>query len=706
MNKADPRLANRLGGALSPYLVAHSNDPVNWQPWDQDALRLARELDRPILLSVGYQACHWCHVMTNESFRDVATAELLNQAFVCIKVDREERPDIDRTYQAAQQLLTQRGGGWPLTMFLAPQDAQPFFGGTYFPPDERYGMPGFRSLLRTAADFYRDNKERAIRQGDALVQTLTESQPSADANNAWQTAELFALAKQTAEQRFDPAYGGFKGAPKFPNTPFWQSVLSMWRFTAEGNQADVELLYQTARTAEGLCRGGTFDHLEGGFFRYSVDAAWQIPHFEKMLGENALLLRWLAALFGVSGDPLYQRTIAAMIEWLDKTMSVDSGGFASSTSADLDHVEGAYYIVQHDELAGLDALGQSESLRRWYGLDGDADAQLGGWHIRETGDLSPKEQPTLSATRSFKEKLIAQRNVRAPAGPPRDNKVLTGANALMVSALIQCARLGVNTDAMPIAVKTLSHLRRCHVSVDGVVCYRLGDQRGPPGFLDDYAAVLLALLSALEVGYDDDLLDDAISIADTMIERFFDPQAAKFNFTEHRHATPPGATAPLADDALPSGNALAVRALSRLGYLLGEPKYLQTASRVVESTTAHIQQAPGQHTSLLAAAIEHRIGTEVVVIRGPQAEAEAWSAALGKMFADYRLILTVPDNVSPRHRAIAAKANADGISAIVCRGTTCDRPVSDFEALCESLRQTGQQFADAVSTAVNDLPAG
>lgn len=698
MTETAPPSRNRLANALSPYLAEHAEDPVNWYPWGPEALADARALNRPILLSIGYTACHWCHVMAEESFRDPATAEILNAEFVCIKVDREERPDIDRIYQSAQQLLTQRGGGWPLTMFLAPQEAQPFFGGTYFPPDERYGVPGFKALLKTAADFYRDNADRAVRQGDALRETLAELSLPEPAARLAAPGELTKLAQDALKTRFDSDTGGFSGAPKFPNTPLWLGAMALWRFTADGDKPDVNTLFQAAKTAEHLCNGGVFDHLAGGFFRYAVDADWELPHFEKMLGENALLIEWLAQLFGASGESLYSDTIDACVDWLKSTMRADSGGFFSSTSADLCGIEGGFYLLTKDDLADIAALPGGQQFIRWYSLDAPLAEAADGRHLRKAANAVPAEKPRRKDLKKIQSVLFESRRRRAPAGAPHDNKILTSANALAVCALNAWARLGDSETAEAMAQATMKHLRDRHGAPDAIKSYTLGTRNGPPGFLDDYAALLLAALSTLETRYNDDLLDYAIELAETLVSRFFDPACGLFNLTEACHETPLGPSRPISDDAMPAGNSLAVRGLTRLGFLIGKHSYLDVSAKVIETTASAFEQAPHQHMSLLTAALEHRLGTEVVVIRGAPEEARSWAAALSRMPAPHRLIVTLPNDSPVRHDAFAAKFSTEkAVSAMLCRGMACERPVLSFDALSQALKDSGLHYASELA---------
>ena len=342
---------NRLAAETSPYLLQHALNPVDWYPWGEEALVLAREVDKPILLSVGYSACHWCHVMAHESFEDEATAALMNEHFVNIKVDREERPDIDRIYQTAHQLLTHRPGGWPLTMFIDPRDQRPFFGGTYFPPESRHGLPSFRELLVRAADFFRDHRDDVRAQGRQLAEVFTRLDPSPG------DGELVATpldgARSNIARNFDREFGGIGNAPKFPHPTTLDRLLRHWRSAAHGSEPDVDALFMVSLTLTRMAEGGIYDQLGGGFCRYSVDRYWEIPHFEKMLYDNGPLLALYAQAALATGESEFARIAHETADWMVGDMLAPGGGFYSSRDADSEGHEGLYYVWTPDEARGL-----------------------------------------------------------------------------------------------------------------------------------------------------------------------------------------------------------------------------------------------------------------------------------------------------------------------------------------------------------------
>ena len=371
---------NRLADETSPYLLQHAGNPVDWHPWGPEALEQARAEDKPILLSIGYSACHWCHVMAHESFEDEATAAVMNASFVNIKVDREERPDLDRIYQTAHQMLTQRGGGWPLTMFLSPRDHRPFFGGTYFPVEPKYGMPAFRDVLQRVAAYYAQHGAEIASQGDALVQVFGELlPPPAEAGLELSRVPL-GQARESLQRDFDGRFGGFGDAPKFPHPMNLEFLLRTWRATADGDHPDLQALYMATLTLTRMAEGGLYDQLGGGFCRYSVDPYWMIPHFEKMLYDNGQLLAVTAQAAVATGDPLFRRVTEETADWMLRDMAHPAGGYYSTLDADSEGHEGRFYVWTPDQVRELVTPGEYAVLSKRFGLDREANFE-GLWHL-------------------------------------------------------------------------------------------------------------------------------------------------------------------------------------------------------------------------------------------------------------------------------------------------------------------------------------
>ena len=421
-------MRNRLAKETSPYLLQHADKPVDWHPWGDEAFELARETGKPVLLSIGYSACHWCHVMAHESFEDDATARMMNELFVNVKVDREERPDIDKIYQVAQQLLTQRTGGWPLTMFLDGEDRHPFFGGTYFPNEPRHGMPAFTSLLEKVAEHYDKNRDDIRRQGERILDVFAQIEPPpADAGVELNDSPLHAVRESLA-QNFDREYGGFGDAPKFPHPTTIDRLLRHWRSTASDAEPDVEAMYMAALTLARMAEGGLFDHVGGGFYRYSVDRYWQIPHFEKMLYDNGPLLAIYAQAAIATGDKLFASAANATADWMLADMRAANGGFYATRDADSEGHEGLYYLWDPDEAREL--LGDDYAVfARRFGLDQPANFE-GRWHLTVREQVTDDEAVATDRARAV---LLERRAGRVPPG--RDEKQLTSWNALAIRGL-------------------------------------------------------------------------------------------------------------------------------------------------------------------------------------------------------------------------------------------------------------------------------
>src|SRR5688572_31439665 len=425
---ARPR--NRPADQTSPYLLQHAANPVDWRPWGAKAIALGRELDRPILLSIGYSACHWCHVMAHETFEDESTAEVMNRLFVNVKLDREERPDLDKVYQLAHQLPTQRGGGWPLTMFLAPDDLTPFFGGTYFPKQPRYGMPAFTDLLERVAAFYRDEREGVRTQNAALRGVFADLEPPAAETGAAITREPVPAARRRLAASFDPRHGGFGPAPKFPHAASVELLL---------READLEARSMALTTLRRMAEGGIFDQVGGGFCRYSVDPSWMIPHFEKMLYDNGQLLAVAAQAALATADPLFLRVAGETADWLRRDMEGPGGGFFATLDADSEGHEGRFYAWDREELRGLLPPEEYAAFAARFGLDRSPNFE-GKWHLHcfksmteVAEELGAEEAAAAGLINQARTRLLPVRNRRV--WPARDEKILTSWNGLAIAGL-------------------------------------------------------------------------------------------------------------------------------------------------------------------------------------------------------------------------------------------------------------------------------
>lgn len=680
------RPLNRLGEETSPYLLQHAANPVDWYPWGEAAFERARTENKPILLSIGYSACHWCHVMAHESFEDPASAAVMNELFVNIKVDREERPDLDRIYQIAQQMLTQRGGGWPLTMFLSPTDRRPFFGGTYFPKEPRHGLPAFTDLLQRVAQFYRERGDDIVQQSAAMQQAFDQlHSPPASGDTALTRAPLQAAREQLAGA-FDAEFGGFGGAPKFPHPTNIDFLLRQWRATAGSEEPDLHSLYMATLTLKRMADGGVYDQLGGGFARYSVDAYWMIPHFEKMLSDNGQMLRIYAQAALATGEPLFSRIASETAGWMTRDMQSPEGGYLAALDADSEGHEGKFYVWQPEEVSRLLATDDYAVFSRRFGLDRSPNFEGEAWHLHvfrseeEIGrelQIEPAEvEKRLARARDA---LLTERNRRV--WPGRDDKVLTSWNGLAISGLAVAARALRRPDLADAACRAVDFIRQqCWRDDRLLAAYKDGRARFP-AYLDDYAFVLDGLLELLQTRWRSSDLRFATGLADALLTHFEDRESGGFFFTADDHEQLMHRSRSFSDEAVPAGNAIAAQALTRLGLLLGETRYLDAAAKTLRAAWPVLQHYPHAHSALLVALEEHLEPPEIVIVRGDATETAEWRDELAKVYAPRRLVFAIPADASGLPAAISDKKPLAETAAYVCRGMTCSAPVRSLSSL-------------------------
>jgi hypothetical protein len=672
-------LPNRLATETSPYLRQHADNPVDWHPWGAEALRLAREADKPILLSIGYSACHWCHVMAHESFEDPEVAAEMNRHYVNIKVDREERPDLDQIYQTAHAMLTQRSGGWPLTLFLMP-DGTPFFGGTYFPKRARYGMAGFLDLLPRVAEAYRDKREEIARQNAALLDALTRTLPAPAGAQDLKRAPLDAAVREFA-QAFDDVHGGIGQAPKFPH-PF-ELAFCLRRHGLDGGELGLSI---ARLTLVKMAEGGIYDQLGGGFCRYSVDAYWSIPHFEKMLYDNAALIALYSDAWLVTRQPLFETTVRGIAGWVMREMQSPEGGYYSSLDADSEHEEGKYYVWTPDEVKGLLTAEEYAVVEPHYGLDGAPNFEDRHWHLRVMKPLEVVARrldvpvaecaARLEAARA---KLFAARERRVRPG--RDDKILTSWNALMVRGLARAARAFGEDAWLASARRAVDFIRarmwhggRLHATYkDGVAHLN--------AYLDDHAFLLDALLELMQCEFRNEDLEFARELAELLLAQFEDRAAGGFFFVSHDHEKLIHRAKPGHDNATPSGNGIAAHALQRLGHLTGEPRYLEAAERALKLFYPQLERQPIGFVSLATALDEYLAPPQIIVLRGVANALAVWRRALAARYRPGTLAVAIPAGVPGLPVALDKAAPARGVNAWVCRGVTCLPAIGELDEL-------------------------
>ena len=675
-------MSNRLSGESSPYLAQHADNPVDWYPWGDEAFEEARTSGKPVLLSIGYSACHWCHVMAHESFEDEAIADVMNRLFVNVKVDREERPDVDKIYQTAHQLLTQRGGGWPLTMFLDGENQRPFFGGTYFPNEARHGMPAFPDLLEKVSAYFEAERDEIRGQGTQLLSVFEKLEPAGGDRNLVFDAAPLKKARDTFAQSFDRDFGGFGSAPKFPHATTIDRMLRHWRASANDIEPDLEALLMATLTLTRMADGGIFDHVGGGFCRYSVDRFWQIPHFEKMLYDNGPLLAMYADAALATGDTAFSDTAHETANWMLADMQAENGGFFSSRDADSEGEEGLYYLwtpAQVEKLLGDDfAIFASR-----FGLDKEANFE-GQWHLSVREAIA--DDAARVAIERSKKILLEERGTRI--APGRDEKQLTAWNALAIRGLAIAGR-ALERPELNVAAKRAVDFIQENLVVDGrlLASYKDGKARFP-AYLDDHAFLLDALLELLQSDWDAEYLKFAVQLADLMIEHFEDKGRGAFFFTANDHETLIHRPKSLADEAVPSGNGVAAIALQRLGFLLGETRYLDAAERTLRGAWQAIEEYPHGHASLLTALEEFLNHPEIIVIRGEAGEIARWRDSAARVYAPRRMVFAIDANETDLPGALEDRKSIEGETlAYRCAGTHCDLPVTSFEALAAELSE-------------------
>jgi uncharacterized protein YyaL (SSP411 family) len=676
-------MPNHLISETSPYLQQHADNPVDWYPWNAESLRLAREQDKPILLSIGYSACHWCHVMAHESFEDADIAALMNAHFINIKVDREERPDLDQIYQTAHYMLTQRGGGWPLTMFLAP-DGTPFFGGTYFPKWNSHNLPAFPDVLQRTARAYKEHRNELAAQNQELLAALARSsrqfgQP-ADALN---DGPLTAASAQLAET-FDHEHGGFGDAPKFPHPVELDFLLRHGRLAD-----DAHVTHMVLHTLEQMAHGGIYDQLGGGFCRYSVDGYWNIPHFEKMLYDNGLLLALYCDAWQRSGNPLFAHVVEETAGWVQREMTTSNGGFCSSLDADSEHEEGKFYVWQRDEVLDLLTPEEFAVVAPHYGLDLAPNFEQLAWHLHVSVPLSrvavshhlnPDSTGELLA--SARDKLFAAREQRVHPG--RDDKVLSSWNGLMITGMARAARVMRRRDWLHAAQRAMDFLRAT-MWRDGrlLAAYRDGKAH-LNAYLDDYACLLQAALELMQAEFRAVDLEFAVLLADGLLSRFEDKDDGGFFFTSHDHEALIQRPRSGQDSAIPSGNGVAAWALQRLAVITGTQEYAAAAERCLKAFFPAMQQGAGYHSSLCTALGEYLQPVSLLVLRGKPAEVAAWQTELRWRYLPNLITIAPPEDAGALPEPLARPVSAQP-TAWLCTGTQCLPPITRIGDLLSAL---------------------
>lgn len=677
-----PKYRNRLLKETSPYLKQHGHNPVDWYPWGDEALNKAKREDKPIFLSIGYSACHWCHVMERESFENEAIAKILNDHFVSIKVDREERPDLDQIYMSAVQVLTQRGG-WPMSVFLTP-GLKPFYGGTYFPPDDRMGMPGFAKTLMGVANAWKTKKAEILESASQLVGALQEMNATGQTRIP-ASVDLLAYAVKRTGENFDSACGGIGNAPKFFHTMDFRVCLRHWKKTK-----DPLALQMVTATLHHWWQGGIYDQLAGGFHRYSTDRVWLVPHFEKMLYDNALVTQLYLEAYQATKNPHFAKTAHETLDFILSDMTSKAGGYFSTLDADSEGVEGKFYVWSYEEVKTLLPPDVFETFAKIYNLEPHGNWEesnilhrILSWE-KLARDLKT-DTASLEETVAFcKRKLLAARKERVP--PFLDEKILTSWNGLMIETMAHAAQVLGDSQYLESAEKAARFLLEnlfykdtlFHTFKDGLAQH--------PGFLDDYAALLNALVALYETTFNKEWLEHAEKFADKMLELFWEEKEKTFFYASKNDSSLILRPKEFQDGATPSATGLAVTALVKLGRMLSKDKYLKLATDALSEYGKMLQSYPGTGSQLLIALDLLAGDPQDIVIRfGTDEELNQEAVELlHRSFIPNRTLLKFDATWKNPHFQGREK-QSQAPTVYFCKGFTCEAPIHSIEKLREVL---------------------
>ncbi|TFH10081.1 MAG: thioredoxin domain-containing protein [Nitrosomonadales bacterium] len=685
-------MPNHLINETSPYLLQHAYNPVDWYPWCDEALALARTENKAILLSIGYSACHWCHVMAHESFEDVEVAAVMNQFFVNIKVDREERPDLDQIYQTAHHMLTQRNGGWPLTLFLTP-DQKPFFGGTYFPKISRHGLPSFLDLLPRVAEAYYARGVEIKQQSVSMLESFANMLPLRNSSVPVFSDQPLHQALIELKERFDSEYGGFGNAPKFPHSAELEFCLRRYIVTN-----DKQALQIASHTLEKMAKGGIYDQLGGGFCRYSTDQHWRIPHFEKMLYDNGPLLRIYAEAWLITGNPLFKRITEETAKWVLREMQSSEdpgGGYYSTLDADSEDEEGKIYVWDRDQIINILSPEEYAVVAHYYGLLQSPNFESKYWNLeiiqqleKVAKDVGISENEAQERLVSASRKLLTERESRVH--PSRDEKILTSWNGLMIKGMARAGRILGHNEWINSAALAVDFIRSTLWSNGRLLATYKSGNAHLNAYLDDYAFMLDGLLELMQAEFRQSDLDFSLELAEVLLEKFESKKTGGFFFTSHDHEKLIHRPMLGHDNATPSGNGVAAYALQRLGYLVGEPRYLQAAENVVNVFYPAVSLHTSSYCSILMTLEEMLVPPKIVILRGQESALTEWRNALQNS-SPYTLIFSLPaESVGLPPSLNKPCPNDKPVNAWVCQGVVCHPEISDLQELQQACKFQGK----------------
>lgn len=687
--KNKPKYTNRLINETSPYLLQHAHNPVDWHPWGPEALSLSRQKDVPILLSLGYSACHWCHVMERESFENERIAKLMNENFVCIKVDREERPDLDQIYMNAVQAMT-GSGGWPMTVFLTPE-LKPFYAGTYFPPQDSPGRPGFPKILMAISRLYREDRQKAESYSDQVV-SLINQMSELQVSEGTISSDVFDKAYRDLTSSYDPGYGGFGGAPKFPQAMTCSFLMRYWKRSGEP-----QALNMVEHTLRKMAEGGMYDHLGGGFHRYSVDEKWLVPHFEKMLYDNALLSRVYLDAYQITKNELYRRIASETLDYVLREMHRPGGGFYSTQDADSEGEEGKYYVWELDEIK--DALGdEAEAFARYYGVteSGNFEHRKNILHVSGSPeDIAAQIGINVSELQTRigkgKAQLFGKRESRIRPG--LDDKIITAWSALMISSMASGYQVLGKQEYLDAASQSAEFLLN-ELSRDGMLLriYRNKESK-LNAYLDDYAFLINALMDLYESDFQMKWLLEAFRLNQILMEEFWDEKNGGFFYTGDSHEQLIARSKSAYDSAIPSGNSVAVMNLLRLARVTGDEGLIAKAETLFKLFKEQLEQTPTGLAQMLCALDFYLSDAMEIAIVGKRDDPET-----GEIIRTIRdcyipnktLVLFDPEN-DPEELEDSIPllkgrtANKGKPVVYICKDYVCKAPITEVRVLKEAL---------------------
>ena len=666
---------NRLKKEKSDYLLQHADNPVDWYPWCDEAFQVAEEENKPILLSIGYSACHWCHVMAHESFEDNTTADIMNKLFINIKLDKEERPDLDKIYQMSQTIITGKTGGWPLTVFMTPKKF-PFFAGTYFPDTERHGLPSFKDILMRVNDFYKDQKKDIELQNIQIRNIFNNLNTPKESKNIIDDS-LVDEVRNDLVSSIDKVHGGFGSAPKFPhinNLDFLIKTL---------NPNDKKTISGINLTLMRMCCAGIYDHLKGGFFRYSVDELWMIPHFEKMLYDNGPMVSLLSYAYKITKNKIYLDKLTQTCDWLIDEMQSNLGGFYSTIDADSENREGKFYVWSNDQLKELLSPDELEIFRKIF-MVYDKPNFEGEYHLHITKSNEAYYLQNIEMANLICNKLLKAREKRVRPGT--DKKILVSWNALVIEGMINAYKVSSNENYIESAKKSFDFIKNNMWKNNKLyACYH--DKECFDAYLDDYAFLAKSCIELLKIEWSNSNFNFLIQLTDILINDFQDQKNGGFYFTSKNHEKLIYRPKSYMDESLPSGNSIAVYVMSQLYELLGETQYIEAVEKTIKSAYDSLKRSTFSHCSLLLASPEIRGSQRLIIIRCKEDNLKEIQKTINEFNLLEDNIYFIPNNTDLDQKSLSDKVAKGDFTAYICQNNTCSEPIGSIDNFYNSIKK-------------------